>query len=224
MKPIHPSKTCFISAGIGGWYNTGVDRLKGSLIAHGCDADIQVWKDEWPPGNFPRHCVYVVKAAAVEYALSRGYTTVIWADASVTARKNVAPFLGHIAQHGYWIGQSGYRASETATDAQLAYFGVDRDWAHGVSDCATGLFGFDVSRPGMRAIVEEWIKAGREGGFNGPRNHGGASQDRRYKFGRQDQSAMSIILGKHGVVLNHFIERCRFRWDKQDTEFHCEGM
>lgn len=218
------STTCFLNAGIGAWYNLGSERLKGSLIDKGFDGDLLIWKDEWPSNRFPRDPVYNVKPDAFETAMKRGYTLLVWGDSSITARKNTSPFTQHIREHGYWIGQSGYRASETATDAQLQYFGVSRDWAHEVPDCATGLFGFDVSRPEYRKIVEEWIQAGRDGAFHGSRGHGGGSQDRRFKHGRQDQSAMSIILGKHGVVLNHFLEHCRFCWDKQDTTFHCEGM
>ena len=76
----------------------------------------------------------------------------------------------------------------------------------------------------MRAIVEAWIRAGRDGAFRGSRGHGGQSTDPRFKFCRQDQSAMSLILGKSGVALRPFLEFTRFKWDPQDTVFHCEGM
>lgn len=215
----------FLNVGIGHWYGSGSERLKGTLIATGFTGDMLFWQNEWPSNKFPRDCIYNAKADAFEQAIKRGYTLLMWGDCSITARKNIAPFVEHIRTHGYWIGQSGYRASQTATDKQLAYFGVDRDWAHEVSDCATGLFGFDVSRPEMLAIVQEWIAAGRNGAFGGPRNHGGASQDRRYLHGRQDQSAMSIVLGKHGVTLGRFLDFSRFKWDHaHDTIFHCEGM
>jgi hypothetical protein len=218
MRPI------FLNAGLGLWYSTGSDRLRGTLIEHGWDGDVHTWK-EWPDNRFPRDCIYNIKAAVLEHAMRQGYTMLIWGDSSITARKSVVPFLAHIREHGYWIGQSGYKASETATDAQLQYFGVSRNWADSVPDCATGLFGFDVSRPEYRKVVEEWIQAARDGAFKGSRTHGGGSNDRRFKHGRQDQSAMSVILGKHGVALQSFISTCRFKWDvSHDTMFHCEGM
>jgi ribosome modulation factor len=217
-------KTAFINVGLGQWYCTGSERLHGSLIDKGFDGDILIWKDNWPTPNFPRDPVYNCKADALEVAMGRGYTTLIWGDSSITATRNTSPFTEHIRQHGYWIGQSGYRASETTTDAQLQYFGVSRDWADSVPDCASGLFGFDVSRPEMRAVVTEWIQAARDGAFRGSRGHGGGSGDRRFKFGRQDQAAMSIILGKHGIATQPFQQYCKFRWDRFDTVFHCEGM
>lgn len=218
------STTCFLNVGIGSWYNMGSDRLKGTLIDKGFPGDLLIWKDEWPSNKFPRDVVYNVKADALETAMKRGYTTIIWGDSSITARKNTADFVEQIQRDGYWIGQSGYRASETATDAQLQYFGVSRDWAHEIPDCATGLFGFNIEHQCMRRVVEEWIQAGRDGAFRGSRVHGGGSKDRRFKHGRQDQSAMSIILGKHGVPLKAFQDFARFAWDSFDTTFHCQGM
>lgn len=217
-------KAVFLNVGLGEWYRTGSERLEGSLRDKGFPGEVLSWKNEWPPVKFPRDSVYNCKAAAFDYALRQCYDIIIWGDSSITARRSTEPFVAHIREHGYWVGQSGYRSSETASDAQLQYFGVSRDWAHQVPDCATGLFGFDVSRPEMRAVVETWIQAGRDGAFRGSRGHGGQSTDPRFKFCRQDQSAMSLILGKAGMALRPFLEHCRFAWDSQDTTFHCQGM
>ena len=221
---MHPSKTCFISAGIGAWYNIGAERFKGSL--HGQPVDVRIWKDEWPPGGFPRECVYTIKAAAFDFAIKQGYRTIVWGDASITARKSVQPFLDVVNAKGYWLGQSGYNAAQTCTDACLAYFGVDRDWAAKVPDSATGLFGVNVDHPTGRAFIEAFIKAGMEKAFHGNRKHAKQSKDPRFLFGRQDQSCATVIAGKMGMPLDSWQEFCRFKWDRQrlDTIFHCEGM
>lgn len=221
---MHPSKTVFISAGIGKWYDSGTDRLKGTLLTHGCNADIQIWRNEWPPNGYERDCVYHIKAAAFEHAIGLGYRTIIWADASVTARKNVQPFIDVVNAKGYWLGQSGHNAAQTCSDACLAYFGVDRDWAQGVPDSATGLFGVCMDHDVPAEFIRLFIKAGREGAFRGSRKHDGQSKDPRFLFARQDQSAATIIAGKLGLKLDRFIDFARFRWDKADTIFHCEGM
>lgn len=216
--------TCFISAGIGAWYNTGTDRLKGTLL--GQPVDIQIWRDQWPPGNFPRECIYAIKAAAFEYAVKQGYRTLIWGDASITARKSIGPFLDAIKARGYWLGQSGYNAAQTCNDSCLAYFGVTRDEAAQIHDCATGLFGMCLDHPPAAKFVELFIKAGREGAFNGSRKHAKQSKDPRFLFHRQDQSAATIIAHKVGLQLSAWGEFCRFKWDRDrlDTIFHCEGM
>jgi hypothetical protein len=221
---MHPQKTVIISAGIGSWYDIGTDRLKGTLITHGCDADTQFWRNQWPPNGYERDCVYHIKAAAFEHAIGVGYRTIIWADASVTARKNPNPFIDLVRQKGYWLGQSGHNAAQTCSDACLAYFGVDRDWAQTVPDCATGLFGVNIDNPVAAEFIRLFIKAGREGAFRGSRKHDGQSKDPRFRFHRQDQSCATIIAAKLGMKLDTWITYCRFRWDTADTIFHCEGM
>jgi|SRR6478736_7040567 len=215
----------FISAGIGAWYPTGVDRLRGSLINH-WRGDVLTWKDEWPAGtHFPHDCIYNVKAAAFEYALTHGYTTIIWGDASVHAVKDTAPFLAEVQAKGYWLGSSGYNAAQTASDAQLAYFDVARDEAHQMPDSATGLFGVDVTHDIGRKFIDTWIRAAKNGAFKSDRRHAGQSSDPRFLHARQDQSCASVIAGQLGMRLDDFSAHCGFRWDRGDRyTFRCEGM
>ncbi len=220
------SKNIFLSAGIGQWYSRGAQRLSDSLSAHGWQHDRQIWIDDWPPVKMPRDSIYNIKAAAFDYALRQGYSTIIWGDASITAVRDPQPFVDRIQADGYWIGQSGYSAAQTASDAQIQYFGVSRDWAAQVHDCATGLFGVNVDNPTMRAFVEQWVKAGRDGAFHGSRFHANQSKDPRFQFCRQDQSAASLLLGKMGVALKSFQEEVSFAWDRRKPHhtFHCQGM
>lgn len=219
------SRTIFLSAGINQWYNRGAKRLSDSLTQHGWQYDRQIWIDEWPPVPMERRPVYNIKAAAVEYAMKQGYTTIIWGDASITARGNMDAFVAKVQADGYWIGQSGYNAAQTASDAQLQYFGVSRDWAANVPDCATGLFGICVENPTMRSFAEQWVQAGRDGAFGGSRMHANQSKDPRYLHCRQDQSAASLLLGKLGVPLRLWQDAVTFKWDlNKGQPFHCEGM
>lgn len=222
---MHPSKTCFLNVGIGEWYIHGSDRLKGSLIAHGFDGDILTWKNEWPSNKFSRECVYNVKADAVNYAIKAGYRTIIWGDCSIYAIRNTASFVKEINDTGYWIGQSGYNCAQVCSDAQLAYFQVDRDWAQTAHDSATGLFGVNLDFEGPRKFAETWVQAGLDGAFHGSRKHGKQSTDPRFLFGRQDQSAASVILAKLGLPLKVFLSHAAFKWDSDSGQtFRCEGM
>lgn len=219
------SDTCFINVGIGLWYSSGTERLAGTLRQYGFPGDVITWVDKWPSAEFPREPVYNVKAAAFHEAMRRGYRTIIWGDSSIQALKNTAEFVARVRTDGYWIGQSGYRTSETATDGQLAHFGVSRDWADGVPDCATGLFGVCLDHEKPRQFIEQWVQAGRSGGFSGSRHHARQSKDPRFKFGRQDQSAASIILGKLEMPLRLWQDYVAFAWDsKAGKTFLCQGM
>lgn len=214
----------FLNVGLGLWYTRGTDRLKESLAVHGFDGDVVTWKNHWPGGNFPHDCVYTVKADACEWAMNHGYRIIIWGDCSIYALRSPAPFVNHIREHGYWIGQSGYSAAQTASDAQLAHFDVTRDWAERVPDCASGLFGFNLHHPQASAALRMWIEAGRQGAFHGSRKHDGQSKDPRFQFCRQDQSAMSIVLGKLAMPLGHFRDFAAYKWDRYESVFRCEGM
>lgn len=214
---------CFINVGIGEWYCHGSDRLAASLRAHNFPGDIFIWKD-WPEIPFPRDVIYNCKAAAFQQVIDAGYTTIIWGDSSIFAQADVLPFVGHVCEKGMWIGQSGYNGAQTCSDAALKYFDVTRDEAEKMPDTATGLFGVNLDFEQPRTFIELWIKAAREGAFVGSRMHGGQSDDLRFKFHRQDQSAATLILGKMGVRLDTFIDYCGFAWDGQDTMFKCRGM
>ena len=216
--------TVFLSAGIGLWYTSGVERLHGSLIHHGWPYDIKTWRDEWPDHNFDRGCIYNIKASAFHWAIAQGYKTIIWGDASIYAQAKIDPFVERIKSDGYWIGMSGYNAAQTCSDKCLGYFGVDRDWAEKVPDAATGLFGADLGNPVAHKFIETWVRAGRDGAFTGSRFHAGQSKDPRFFFGRQDQSCATVIAGKLGMRLNNFSEYVAFRWDAYPSIFRCEGM
>lgn len=220
MNPI------FLTAGIGSWYATGAQRFCQSLQDHGWRGDVNAWIDEWPSEwTGPRDPIYCIKAAAFERVMNLGYTTILWADASVTAIRSITPLLEQIEKTGYWLGQSGYNCAEVCPDAMLAYFGVNRDDAERVPDCATGLFGLDLTSTASRRFLERWIRAARDGAFSGSRFHAGQSTDPRFKFGRQDQSAASLIAGQLGMSLEPFQARVKFKWDEDAGQiFHCEGM
>lgn len=214
---------CFINVGIGPWYCTGTDRLRASLVQHGFPGDIITWKN-WPEIPFPRDCIYNCKAAAFQQVIDAGYKTIIWGDSSIYAQANVQPFVDEIVNEGMWMGRSGYNGAQTCSDAALAYFGVTRDEAERMPDAATGLFGVNLEFPFARNFIERWIKAARDGAFKGSRMHDGQSNDPRFKFHRQDQSAATLLLGKRGIFLDNFLTYCGYGWDDEPTIFKCRGM
>lgn len=217
------SRTCFINCGIGPWYSSGTDRLRESLEKHKFQGDVITWKD-WPEIPFRRDSIYNCKAAAFQQVIDAGYTTIIWADSSIFAQDDVAPFVEHVTKEGLWIGQSGYNGAQTCTDACLRYFGISRNHAERMRDAATGLFGVNIEKPFAKEFIETWIRAARDGAFAGSRLHDGQSNDPRFLFGRQDQSVATIILGKNLIKLSFFSEYVAYKWDSYSSIFRCEGM
>lgn len=191
-------KAIIINANTGtGWYPTGSQRLQRSLVQHGSHADLRIW-NEWPNDNYDKSCPYNIKAAAFEEAIKQGYTHILWLDCSVWAIANPMPVWDIINGEGAYFWSSGANAAQTCSDKCLDYFGITRDEAEKITDCSTSMFGFNLENPIAKLMLYKFIQAAKDGIFAGSREHDNQSRDPRFKFHRQDQSAMTCIIRKHG--------------------------
>lgn len=218
------NKACIINVALGGWYPQGQNRLVKSLNFHGWNWDVLTWTD-WPNDNYDKSCPYNVKAAAFEEAINQGYTHILWLDCSVWAVKDPNPIMDIINNEGYYIGQSGYNCAQTCSDKCLDYFEVTRDEAETMMDCHSGVMGVYTSNPTAKEFIEKFIQAGKDGAFLGSRLHNGQSEDPRFLFHRQDQSAASIISSKLEMKLSIFGEMVAYYPEKIDNViFALRGM
>lgn len=196
-------KPILISAGIGGHYVAGIDRLERSLIYEGWAADMRFWRNEYPLGC-PEHLgdgQYNFKPHCFNECFVGGRKVVVWADASFWCVRNPMPLFDYVNEHGLYFFKSGYSLAETATDRLCEYAGVTRDELVNVSEFATGLVGINIDNPKGKEFFENWYQYMIDGMFGGSRTHDiSDSADPRFKFSRQDQSAASMILYKMGVI------------------------
>lgn len=195
-------KPLIISAGIGGWYAAGIDRLEKSLIYHGYAGDTLFWRDEYPPGC-PDHSdnPYAFKPHAFREAFNRGYKIVLWLDASFWAVNDPMPIMDYISAKGLYFFKSGYPLSATATDILLEAGERKREELTDVAEFATGAVGINIDNPEGKHFFEEWGSYCDHGLFKGNRVHDPAdSADPLFKFSRQDQSAASMILHQMGIT------------------------
>jgi hypothetical protein len=195
------SKACIISCGIGGHYRVGIDRLARSLNFVGWGGHTMFWKDY--PEGCPKHegaGQYNFKLHAFEAAFAAGYTVVLWADSSIYAVQNPMPVFDYINEHGLYFFKTGYSLAQTATDALLQGARTTRDEVMNVSEFATGLVGINIENPKGKEFFKRWRYAMHWGLFNGNRVHDKSdSEDPRFLFSRQDQSAASMALHKMNV-------------------------
>lgn len=199
------TKACIISVGIGGWYAQGIKRLRESLIYHGFAHDVITWSDILPPFSEPHHeNPYSFKIAAFAHAMQLGYTHIIWLDASFWAVRDPYAIFDIISEKGFYLWSSGVNCAQQCNDYCLAYFNVTRDTAEGMKGIASGIVGLNIENPTAKEFLDQWIKACSNGVFKGSRDHANQSQDPRFLFHRQDQSAASIIANK----LNMNIDEC----------------
>lgn len=200
---------CIVSAGNGLWYPRGVDRLERSLIYHGYPDALRLFssdpkgKHQHPiPEHAPSHKAmpYGLKLTAIELAVREGFTRILWLDASIVCVRNPKDMFDHIGHHGYFLYRSGFNCAQSVSDACLEKFGIDRDTAEGINECASNVVGFDLNNPIGKSFYERWYASSLDGSFQGSRQHDNQSQDPRFLFHRQDQSAASLIayqLGMH---------------------------
>jgi hypothetical protein len=197
------NKPILISAGIGGHYVAGIDRLERSLIYEGFAADMRFWRNEYPFGcathegngqyNFKVHCFNEV--------FLMGKKVAVWADASFWCVKNPMPLFDYINDNGLYFFKSGYSLAETATDKLLDYAGVTREELVNVSEFATGLVGINIENPLGKEFFNNWKKYMEDGMFGGNRVHDlNDSHHPLFKFSRQDQAAASMVLYKMGIT------------------------
>lgn len=195
--------TCIVSAGVGKWYPQGVARLERSLVYHGYAGDMMLYTD-LPPGS-PTHeqMPYGMKLAALKSAVDLGYERILWLDASIVCIRHPKDMFDAIGHDGHYLYTSGYNCAQTVSDACLRIFGITRDEAEKIPECASNVVGFDLGNPVGRDFYQRWLKASQDGSFKGSREHDNQSTDRRFLFHRQDQSAASLICHQLGIPLHN---------------------
>lgn len=196
-------KPIIISAGIGGHYPVGVERLERSLLYEGWGGAMRFWKNEYPFGCPPHggDGQYNFKPYCFNEVFTTGHKVAVWADASFWCVKNPMPLFDYVNEHGLYFFKSGYSLAETATDRLCEYAGVTRDELENVSEFATGLIGINIENPKGKQFFEMWTQYMRDGMFGGNRFHDtNDSADPRFRFSRQDQSCAAMILYKMGIT------------------------
>lgn len=204
MDLTNTKRPILISAGIGGHYAAGVDRLERTLLYEGWGGDMRFWRNEYPFGshfhsgdgqyNFKVHCFNEV--------FMNDYKVAVWADASLWCVRNPMPLFDYVNENGLYFFKSGYLLAETATDKLCEYAGVSRLELieNEVSEFATGLVGINIDNPKGKEFFYTWKQYMEDGMFGGNRVHDlNDSQHPIFKFSRQDQSAASMILYKMGI-------------------------
>lgn len=226
MENLH--KACIISCGIGGWYARGITRLERSLHFEGWAGEIITLKDEYPPNCHSHEQVpYYFKIGMFEDAINKGFTHILWVDASFWCVKNPVKLFDLISDQGYFFFSSGYNLAQSVNDYALQYTGISRDEAEGVTEWATGCVGIRIDNPDGKALYEKWKEFMDAGLSIGSRNHDNQSQDRRFLFHRQDQSCFSLAAYKLGLRNTKMLDSVAYKgtnYSPEDIIFFIESL
>jgi hypothetical protein len=222
------NRAVIISAGIGGWYGQGVQRLERSLIFEGWGGNILTWKDDYPPDSHRHEDVpYYMKIAAFEEALRQGYTHILWVDASFWAVKRPDKMFDLINDQGYYFFSSGYNLAQSVNDTALEYVELSRDVAEGINEWASGCVGINFNNDDGKNLYNRWKQLMDAGLSKGSRLHDNQSADPRFLFHRQDQSCLSLAIWELGLKNTKGLDMVSYKgtgYNENDLIFFIGGL
>ncbi len=223
------SKCCIVNVGISGWYPQGSRRLKESLIFHGWAGDTVIFNDLPITSQTHESNPYSFKIRAIEISLLHNeIKSILWCDSSIYAVKNPMIIFDEMQtnKYGMFLFQTGYNVAQTATDSVLKYAGITRDEAELLPEYASGCVGFNLENKIAKKVWERWKKYMLDGQFKNSRKHDGQSEDPRFLFGRQDQTALSLACHEFKVRIPQS-ERIAYygqNYNKEKLIFFIQGL
>jgi hypothetical protein len=200
-------RTVVINAAWKGWYSKGQKRLVESLRDTGYTGDVLTWDNEVINSHHSPAHPYTMKAAAWVEAIKKGYTHILWLDCSVYAIQDITPLFELINRQGKYFWKSGWNLAQSSADSDLQWAGITRDEAELLHECASGIVGMSIYAPRISTLIDLFLKANKAGICATSRFHANQSSDPRFRFARQDQTAMSLAFHKSGFTNDQMYEQ-----------------
>ncbi len=189
------NKAVIINCGLGNWYPFGSERLARSLNFCGWGGHTLIHAGEEPKGNITHDDIpYYMKIATFEEAIELGYTHILWLDSSFWAVKNPMPMFDIINEQGYYFFSTGYNLAQSSNDNALRFANRTRDEAALQTEWASGCVGINLNNDNGRNLYNKWKYYMDNGVSRGSRLHDNQSQDERFLFHRNDQTALNLAI------------------------------
>ena len=206
------SKRCIINVAVGQWYPRGLARLRKSLSDVGFDGEFIGWDNCYPPGS-PKHedVPDAFKSYAFQDALRKGYTSILWLDASCWAIKPVEPIFDWIEKHGHLFYYNGHNIGEWCKDSAVEKLHMTREGSFSLSDLNGMFLGIDYTNPRTKAWLDEFCEICQDGetliGPFWPRpKPGEISSDPRVLGHAHEQTVAGALAHHHGMPFTRYVE------------------
>lgn len=219
-----------------GHYVSGQRRLCAAVRNEPCD--LFAWANQLPPGS-PGHgeYPYAFKAFALKHAADQGYTTLLWADASILPVQSLAPVWERIERDGYWVSDNGWNNGEWTADQAYPFLPVTREENWKIPHVVATCFGLDLRSEIGGTFLAEYLRMATNGAFRGPwynRNHTDYRElrdsrcspcgDATVRGHRHDQTVASILAHQLGMTLTKPPNILAYRGhETADTIFVVDG-
>lgn len=188
-------------------YGRGQSRLINSLYNVGFDGSILTYNYESQLGCKPHKEVpYTFKTYAMLEAYKKGYSLVLWLDASMWAIKNVDIVFDYIEKNNYILESCGVSVGQYTNDTCLNAFGITREQAFEMPMHSSGFTGLNLKNETSFEFLKQWHERAVEGTtFIGAwdNKNKSCSQDERCLGHRHDQSVSAIIAYNLGMKITN---------------------
>jgi hypothetical protein len=182
-------KACFVNAGFGGWYPKGSKRLERSMIHFGCAHDMFFTREPFEDMDTTKP--YRIKYHALKDAIDKGYTHLIWLDCSLWFTDSPNILMEKLNHNGGFFVHSGFNLAQTSADSDLEWAKKTRDEAELLPEIWSCVFGFNLETEVGKKFWQIFENGFNNGVFDTSRLHANNSQDERFLYARQDQTAVS---------------------------------
>lgn len=155
-------------------YPVGLKRLSAAVEKQGLAK--MLGSTELPKGS-PTHAEkpYVFKAYALAAARDRGFTTLLWADASILPVQDMTPLWERIESQGYWFSDNGFKNYQWTSNSAYPVLFPDhsleeaRELNKTIPHITTAAFGLNLMNPtGYTFFREFYDFATKTDVFSGP--------------------------------------------------------
>ena len=168
------------------WYPKGQQRLRQSLQGEnflGYIGEHSV--------NAPKHSQvpYAFKPFALDWLRQKGFTSIMWLDASMYAVKSLEPLWDIIETKGWLMEEGGHWLGRWCNERALRNMGITREQANAIPMYSAGMTGLDLNNEKAVNFLNEWLRFAKDG-----ETFKGSWQDHRH-----DMSVASFLAWKLGM-------------------------
>lgn len=218
---IRRSDVCFVNFA-NGPYLKGQQDLIRSIRKHSSYDILAFTKYEEIGSPSHQESPYEFKLHAIQTAKNKGYTTVIWCDASMRLIRPIDDLLPKIEELGVYVQQDGWSIGQWANDKTLEYFRITRDDALNIPNAYACIFAVNFNTKLSLVFLSELFKCSNAGLFKGQWHNKfkTESEDERCLGHRHDQSCIELVcyklsINKQPMLVGNktYINRYFSSWD-----------
>lgn len=189
--------TCFLNVSFGDRYVDTQHRLKKSILDIYPDATLFFWTNEFPPNSLTHEqSYYGFKVHAINYALSKGFTNIVWIDTCAVLNKPIEPLFDLIQTTGVFVVKDDNKLHRYSGQWFKKKYHVHENW-HLVGG---SIYIFNFEKQIARTVFNEWATMESNGEFGSNRSEHKEANNGISNCGhRMDETCLAYCMYINGL-------------------------